>query len=105
MNWLKRQAIKSGEEKVKKELGNKSLAYLARVTRATIALWGVDETRRKVIKSIEDDFKRAKTAEKIDALIAEAMRTPEYMALLKDINLNGDHIQLLKQEALNGSKQ
>ena len=108
MKILRRVAEKNIEKKIEKEvtkeLGNKSLAYLSRVVRGTIRIAGVDAVRKRVIKIIEDDMNRAlkesNPEEAINKLIVEAMATPDYVELLKELDMDRSHLELLAQEAL-----
>jgi len=97
---VERQVVKA----VEKELGNASLTKVARFTRGLIRIAGVDAVRKQVIKGIEGDLKRAmgkpNPQEEIESLIIGALATPEYMALLKDLNMGEEHLRLLAKEAL-----
>ena len=95
---------KSVEQKVKQELGNKSLAYTSRFVRGLIPTAGVAVIRKRVIDSIESDLKRAikkNHTATVDVLIRDVVNTPDYMALLKDLDMNEDHLHAMAQEALN----
>ena len=105
---LEKQAKQRIAPQVEKELGSKSLAYVSKVIRGLIAVAGVDKTRKQVIKSIEDDLKRAirkDPSATVDSLIREAVNTPDYMALLKDLGMNEEHLRLLATDALEKAKR
>lgn len=97
---VERQVVKA----IEKELGNASLAKVARFTRGLIRIAGVDTVRKQVIKGIEGDLKRANSQpnpqEEVEKLISNAMATPEYVALLKDLDMGEEHLRILAQEAL-----
>lgn len=100
---LEKIVRKKVESAVKKELGNKSLAYTSRFIRGLIPAAGVDAIRKRVISGIEGDLKRAIKKNKqatIDDLLKDALNTPDYMALLKDLDMSEEHLRLLAQEAL-----
>ena len=64
---------------------------------------GIDNVRKQIIKAIESDMKRFITQKHIhtaEDLIRAAVNTPEYMALLNDVGLNRDHLELLEKEAI-----
>lgn len=93
---------------VEKELGSRSLANISKVIRGLVAVAGVDKVRKQLIKGIEDDLKRAirkDPSATVDSLIREAVNTPDYMALLKDLGMDEEHLRLLATEALERTKQ
>lgn len=109
MSWFKRKVIENiAAQKVKQELGSKTLSQVAVVVRASIPVVGVERTRTNLIKSIDNDLRRAARKggqSAVDKLVNDALNTPQYVALLKDLGLNEDHIKLMAQEAINGSSK
>lgn len=105
---LHRATERKVTSKVKKELGNKSLAYVSRVIRGTISVAGVDAVRRRVISGIESDLKQAVKKNKqatIDELIHDALSTPDYMAMLNELSLSETHLRVKAQEAIDNVKK
>jgi len=99
---LQRRVEKKIRPKIEEELGNKSLAYMSRLVRGTIPIAGLDRVRKQVISGIEGDLRRAikkNPSATIDSLIQDALNTPDYMALLKDLDMGEDHLRLLAKEA------
>ena len=95
-------------KKVKEELGNKSLFYVSRILRAVIVIKGPDKVRKELIKGVEGDMKRAvkkNPSVTVEELIAPALSTPEYMALLDDLGMNIEHLRVLAKEALGVSSE
>lgn len=88
---------------IQKELGDKSLAFTSRFIRGLIPTAGVGKVRKQVIKSIEDDIKRAskKGNQVVEDLIQNALSTPDYMELLKELGMNEDHIRTIQEEVMN----
>jgi len=89
--------------KPEKGEGDRKLARLSKLVMGQIPAYGKDVVRTQVIKSIESDFKRAakkngKAA--IEKLIQNALSTPEYMQLLRRLNLEEPHIRVMAMEAL-----
>lgn len=93
-------------KKVEKKLGNKSLSYVAKVVRGTIRIAGVAQVRNQVIKGIESDIQNAikenpdNPREAVEKLMKEAINTPDYMALLKDLSMDEYSLCVLVEEAL-----
>lgn len=90
------------DTQVEKELGSKPLAYVSRITRGLIRVIGVDAARKRVISGIEGDLKRdikKNPSTTVDDLIKDALRTPDYMALLKDFGMGEEHLRLSANEA------
>ena len=98
--------------------GDKKLAAMSQFIKGQIAVTGVNETRRRVIKSIEDDcLKVSKKHLKVnrdctlaeimqDELIQTALKTPAYMDMLKALGMNSDHIETLaRQQWLKAKKE
>jgi len=89
-----------------------SFTCMSRITRASIAIAGIDGVRKQVIKGIESDLKRIikkhpeATIEELmqDDIVQKALNTPDYVALLKDVGMGEAHIRLLAQEALDRRK-
>jgi len=89
--------------KPEKGKGDRKLARLSKLVMGQIPAYGKDVVRTQVIKSIESDFKRAakkngKAA--VEKLIQNALSTPEYMQLLRRLNLEEPHIRVMAMEAL-----
>lgn len=93
---------KGGKGQNKKELGSKSLAYMSRVVRGTIRIVGVDVARKQVIKGIEGDIERATKSKDasvaIEKLIQDALNTPDYMELLKELDMGEEHLRVLAKQ-------
>ena len=84
---------------------SKSLFYMSRFLRGFIAIEGVDKVRKKLIKGIEGDLRRAvrkNPQATVEELILSATEEPEYMTLLDDLGMNIEHLRVLAREALKG---
>ena len=100
--FIRKAVEKQVAKQVEKELGGKSLAYVSKVVRGLIPSFGVEIIRKRVISGIEGDLKRAlkkNPKATVDELIHDAINTPEYIALLKDINMNEEHLKVMAKEA------
>lgn len=84
--------------------GDKKLARLALFTKGMIPAYGADVVRKQLIKGIEGDIdrclKKTNPKDEIDKMIANAMNTPDYVSLLKELNLNEDHLHYLADEGM-----
>ena len=82
--------------------GDRKLAKMSLIVYGQISTYGKDVVRTQVIKSVEGDLKRAakKGPEKVEALVQNALQTPEYMRLLKRLGLEEPHIRVMAREAL-----
>ena len=83
--------------------GDRKLAKTSRMVTAMIPSYGKRAVRTQVIKSIESDFKRKSKKGGKDALeemIDNALKTPEYMELLKTLGLEEVHLRIMAKEAL-----
>lgn len=83
--------------------GDRKLAKMSQTVEAMIPNYGKRAVRTQVIKSIESDFKRkAKKGgqEAVEALIQNALQTPEYMRLLRRLDLDEPHLRVMAREAL-----
>jgi len=89
-----------GREKTQDD-GDKRLARLSRMVMGQIPHYGVAAVRSQVIRGVEDDLKRAtkKSPEAVEALIQNALRTPEYMRLLHKLGLEEPHIRVMAKQA------
>ena len=86
--------------------GDRKLAKLATIVEGQIDIYGKNVVRDQVIKSIESDMKRAakKGKDSTDALIKNALSTPEYMKLLRRLDLGEPNIIVMAREALRNEK-
>ena len=83
--------------------GDRRLAAQALIIQETTTSHNKHEVRRRLIKSIEDDFKRAakKGGEAaIDAMIDNAYATPECVGLYTRLNLEKAHFIVMKKTVL-----
>lgn len=90
---------KSGE-------GDRKLAKMAVTVESQIDMYGKRAVRRQVIKSIESDLKRTakKGTEAVDTLIQTALDTPEYVRMLRRLDLEEPHIRVMAMEVLRNAK-
>jgi len=105
---LQKRAEKKITSQVEKDLGNKSLAYISRFIRGTIPTAGKDAVRKRVITGIEGDLKRVikkNPSATVEELIHDAVTTPDYMVLLKELDMDRSHLEVLAQEALREAKR
>jgi hypothetical protein len=81
--------------------GDPKLARMSKIVAAQIPVYGAKAVRDQLIKSIDDDLKRAakKGPEAVDKLINNAMNTAEYKELLRRTSLNESHIRIMAMEA------
>lgn len=83
--------------------GDRQLAKISKILMATIPVAGVDRVRKELIKGVEGDMKRAvkkNPSATVDELVAPALETPDYMALLKDLDMNIEHLKVIAREVL-----
>ena len=83
--------------------GDRKLAKMSQIVMAQIPNYGKRAVRTQVIKSIESDFKKwSKKGGKdlVEEKIQNALRTPEYMQLLRKLDLNEIHLRIMAKEAL-----
>ena len=105
-NWFAKKVVEQRIHKsVEKEMGSKSLAELSKVLRATLMAAPTSKIalHNKVVSAIQGDLKRAikkNPASTVDSLISVAANTPEYMDLLKDLDMDIETLKVLAQEAL-----
>ena len=87
--------------KSKEGEGDRKLAKMCSVVTAQIPLYGKNAVRVQVIKSIESDLKRAagKGADAMDKLLDNSLNTPEYMTLLRKLDLGETHLRVAAMEA------
>jgi len=78
---------------------------MSRFLRALVRTQGQDRVRQQLIKGVEGDMKRAikkNPSITVEELVAPALETPEYLALLDDLDMSIDHLRILAREALGG---
>lgn len=83
--------------------GDKKLAVAANVLRSYIPMAGVGVVRRQLINAIEADLKKEvkkKPLVTADELLAKALGTPDYMALLKELDMGERDLRFFAGEAL-----
>ena len=83
--------------------GDRKLAKMSKMVITMIPTYGKRAVRLQVIKSIESDLKRkAKKGGKdaVEGLLENALRTPEYMRLLRKLDLGEPHLRVMAMEAL-----
>ena len=88
--------------------GDKKLARMSQIVIGQIPIYGINSVRRQVIIGIEGDLKRAtkKGPEVVEALIQNALNTPDYKKLLWKLGLDEPHIRVLAMQAeKNGKKK
>jgi len=87
--------------KPKKGEGDRKLAKMSLIVEGQIPMYGKHVVQAQVIKSVEKDLKRAagKGTEKVDALVANALATPEYMHMLKRLGLEEAHLIVMAKQA------
>ena len=81
--------------------GDRKLAKMCALVSAQIPVYGKNAVRTQMIKSIESDMKRVarKGPEAVDTLLANALATPEYVALCRKLELEEPHLRILAMEA------
>lgn len=83
--------------------GDRKLAKLSMIVMAQIPLYGTRAVRLQVIKSIETDLKRkAKKGgeDAVEGMVENALGTPEYMKLLRKLDMGEPHLRVMAMEAL-----
>jgi len=83
--------------------GDKKLAVLSATVRSYIPVAGVRVVRRQIVNSIEKDLNIAvKKNPKVtvDALLSKALNTPDYMDMLKDLDMGEKDLRFFATEAL-----
>ncbi len=83
--------------------GDKKLAIAANMVRSYIPLAGVGVVRKQIVKEIETDLKKRikKTPlVTVNELLAKVLSTPDYMDLLKDLDMGEDDLRFFAGEAL-----
>lgn len=82
--------------------GDRKLAKVSLIVEGQIDTYGKHAVRKQVIKSIENDMKRAakKGQSTVDALMQNALQTPEYTHLLHRLGLEESHIMIAAMEAM-----
>ena len=86
---------KSGE-------GDRKLAKLSNIVMAQIPVYGKHAVYAQMVKAIQGDMKKyaKKGRAEIDAKIANAVATPEYMELLRRVDMDKAHLIVLGNEAM-----
>ena len=87
--------------KPEKGKGDRKLAKMSLIVIGQIPMYGKDTVRKQVIKSIENDMKRAykKGGEPAtEKLMQNAFDTPEYMKLLHRLDLSEPHVRVIAME-------
>lgn len=92
--------------KPKEGKGDRRLAKICSIAEAQIPTYGKQVVRTQMIKSIEGDLKRAakKGNSAIDALLGNALATPEYVALCRRLGLEEPHLKVMAMEAKKNAK-
>jgi len=92
--------------KPKKGEGDRKLAKMCAPVEAQIPAYGKHVVRLQIIKSIEGDLKRAarKGQEAVDALLDNALGTPEYVAMLHKLDLDESFLRVMAMTALKQSR-
>ena len=87
--------------KPKKGEGDRKLAKICAIVEGQIPVYGKHVVRTRVIKSIEGDLRRAtkKGQGAIDALLDNALGTPEYVKMLHKLDLDESHLRVMALEA------
>ena len=90
-----------------KELGDKSLAKslasASQMLRGLIPIAGVDVIREQFINGMGDEFRRTveeKPLFTVDELISDALDSPDFMDLLKALDMGEKDLRLFASEAL-----
>jgi len=87
--------------------GDRKLAKMSKIIVAQIPMYGKNQVRTQVIKSIESDLKKAKKKggkEAVNAMIDNAISTPEYMELLRKLGMDEPHLRALAIGINRGNK-
>jgi len=101
VNFCKGLSIIFGKPKAGE--GDRKLAKMSGMVMAQIPIYGTRAVRTQVIKSIETDLKRkAKKGGKdaVEGMVENALQTPEYMRLLRKLDLEEPHLWEMAMEAL-----
>ncbi len=87
--------------------GDKRLAYMSRIVLGQIDIYGKDVVRRQVIRSIENDLKKAakKGQGEVEKIVQSALATPDYMRMLHRLGLDEHHIRVMAMQALRNRGQ
>lgn len=82
--------------------GDRKLARMAVIVDSQIDVYGKRAVRLQVIKSIESDLKRTakKGKDAVDSLMQSAFNTPEYMKMLRRLDLDESHVRVMAMNAL-----
>ena len=83
--------------------GDRKLAKMSMIVMAQIPFYGKISVSKQVIKGIESDLNRkAKKGGKdaVESMLENALRTPEYMRLLRKLDLGEPHLRIMAREAL-----
>lgn len=83
--------------------GDKQLAVMANVVRSYIPMAGVGVVRRQIVNEIESHLKKEVKKNPlvtVDDLLAKALGTPDYMDLLRDLDMGEKDLRFFANEAL-----
>jgi len=83
--------------------GDRKLAKMSLVVMAQIPLYGKIAVSKQLIKSIEADLKRkAKKGgnDAVESMLENALQTPEYMRLLRKLDMGEPHLRIMARAAL-----
>jgi len=83
--------------------GDKKLAVLSTQLRSYVPVAGVGVVRRQIVNEIESHLKTEVKKNPLvtaDALLANALGTPDYMDLLKDLDMGEKDLRFFASEAL-----
>ena len=87
--------------------GDRNLAKMCRIVEAQIPYYGKDTVRSQLIKSAENDLRKAHKKggkEAVDKLLENALDTPEYVRLLGKLGLGEPEIRVLAMEVQKHAK-
>ena len=87
--------------------GDRKLAKMSLIVMGQIPVYGKNAVRSQVIKSVTSDLKRANKkggADEIERKIRTAVRTPEYMRLLRKLDLGESHLRVMALDATRKSR-
>ncbi len=88
--------------------GDKTLAAGANMLRSLIPMAGIGVVRKQLINEIESHLKKEVKKDPVttvDKLLATSLGTPEYMALLKDLELGEKDLRFFAEQALQKGKK
>jgi len=83
--------------------GDRALARMSKLVMAQIDAYGKQAVRSQLVRSIENDLRKAAKKggkEAVDKVAENALATPEYMQLLQRLGLEEAHIRVMAMQAL-----